>query len=505
MYIKNISQLMLGDLPIKLKIAEGNILLGKILFNEDLKGAIKLFDGTIIPAIFLSENDIEQNEFIKFKVLSFKDGLATLSKVEDNIKLSSTSMDEIISKLSIPQDKGQSIISSLIKFNLPATDENILTIYKNLKFIEKASDMPDSDILNFVNERLPFRVGMESKEFESAKNLFNLIKNIDVDFISFLIENNIPVNLDTVIFSNELLKDNFILNNLINLLSNKSHDTTNQEVVLTSVNPNPDLNENETETISQSSPLLISNSGNSDGAESESILKSSSTLNSFVSNNNYEPTLESQGSISTPIIINSIIDKLIKKIPELKEIFIENATKKFSKDNIHIEDFKKIAGDLLSSSMKDSNSDFQPENLRRFVEGFKVTNNILDNYSILNFNSHLWNNTFKNSIIIKNKYKKSNYVDKDNLKAFITVESPHIGVVEGYLHKTDNNLVVLIKTQNKFYNLFKKHIDELENSLNSKGYSSVNISIEKLEVQNNLVSLTSFFNDYGFQELDVKV
>jgi hypothetical protein len=56
MYIKNVGELFKEQIPIKLKLFQGNTIYGKIISLEDGKGAIKLYDGTILPAIFINDN-----------------------------------------------------------------------------------------------------------------------------------------------------------------------------------------------------------------------------------------------------------------------------------------------------------------------------------------------------------------------------------------------------------------------------------------------------------------
>jgi hypothetical protein len=108
-------------------------------------------------------------------------------------------------------------------------------------------------------------------------------------------------------------------------------------------------------------------------------------------------------------------------------------------------------------------------------------------------------------VLIKHKYKNSKHIDINDVKVFITLETPNLGVVENYLYKKNNDIMVNIKVEDKFVSLFKNNILLLKDRLKSKGYNPLNISVERLKNKNNMVGLSSFFNEYILKELDVMV
>lgn len=490
MYIKNITQSIIGDIPYKLKFTEGSTILGKILFNDGSTGAIKLSDGTIIPAIFLSENNMEDNCFAKFKIEACNHEFITLSRVKDEKKINENSVEAISSKLSIPLDKGREIINSLLKFNLPAADKHIFTIYKNLQFIDKAKEFSKEELLTYLRKKINNDIKYESREFKTALNILTSISKIDIDFLAFLIENKIPLTVEKSTILQDLLKNNFFIDNLIDL-NNTSQTTLDSETV--------DLKESIKNTTLKGIPIDV----NHDCVSFENTPELETINGAEIS--------ESEGieEITTKITKSNIdtnqifLEKLLNKLLGVKSDLVKGFTENYSVKEVIIDKPEDIINRIFYETKTDSSTGI--DNFKIFLKKIDLLNNLMDNYSIYNFNTLINDNNFKNSIIIKNKYKGSKYIDANNIKAFITIDAPSLGLVEGYLHKRNDELVVLLKVKEDYINTIKKHIDVLKNELLNNGYRKINISIDKINEPNNIVLLSSFFNDYGFQELDVKV
>jgi hypothetical protein len=145
------------------------------------------------------------------------------------------------------------------------------------------------------------------------------------------------------------------------------------------------------------------------------------------------------------------------------------------------------------------------QEISNFINNIDILRALYDNYDIYFFNTYSQGNLYKNNIIIKNKYKSSKYVDPDNAKIFITVETPFTGIVEAYLYKKNTNITVSIKTSEKYLSLFSQNMPILKENLSTKGYEVVTLSVEKLLDRTNIVGLGDFFSDSIFKELDVKV
>jgi hypothetical protein len=399
MYIKNIGQIFKDQLPVKLRINEGSIIYGKIISQEGKSGIIKLYDGTIIPSIFISENKLPKDKYIKFLVEDFNDEEIILRILEgEEQSTKETSFNSITKRLNIPDKDGKAIIMSLIKFNLPLSDENILTLYKNINFLDKLKNMDDKEILSFINNYINENSTYESSEFIIAKDIFSALSNVDIDFLSFLIENDMPNNVSTMLKTEGFLKDGFGVNSILD----KLHGILELE---------------------HDSGMVFS--------LEEALMR-------------------------------------IKNDPGLSE--------------------------KLPLS-----------NLKLFIDNIDILKALYDNYNIYFFNTYSNGNTFKNNIVIKNRYKSSRQIDADNAKLFISVETPFMGVVEAYLYKKNNDITVSIRISDKYVSLLKEKVSLLKNNLTLKGYEVINISVEKLGNKTNIKGLSDFFSESIFKELDVKV
>ncbi|WDC84325.1 hypothetical protein PL321_00260 [Caloramator sp. mosi_1] len=65
-------------------------------------------------------------------------------------KSSYSNLKAISDNLSIPFNKAEEIVNSLIKFNLPATDENVLMLFNSLKSLEALKTLKDEDIKTYL-------------------------------------------------------------------------------------------------------------------------------------------------------------------------------------------------------------------------------------------------------------------------------------------------------------------------------------------------------------------
>jgi hypothetical protein len=233
MFIKNVGQIIKDQVPLKYRLFEGNSIYGKIISLDEGKGAIKLYDGTIIPAIFVSENEIEKEKFTKFVIENYDGHNITLkATTRDERVLQEGSINTILKSLNIPLKEGTEILMSLIKFNLPVTSENILSIYKNLSFINNLGNMTEENILDFLQNHLGNNISKEGPEFAIAKELFSKLQNINVDFLSFFLENDMPQDINNIIKGQNFLNENFLLNNILDILKQfGGHDFENKSLI----------------------------------------------------------------------------------------------------------------------------------------------------------------------------------------------------------------------------------------------------------------------------------
>lgn len=533
MYINNIESILKANMPLKLKFSEGSIVSGKIISLQSNEGIIKLYDGTIIPAIFISENIMEKEKYVRFKVEGFNDDkilLKTLAFDENEIK--QDSLEGILKNLNVPVEKGRDIIMSLIKFNLPANDENILSIYKNISFLNTLKDMSDKDILAFLEKYTGKEFTKESSEFLAAKDLITKLSNIDIDFLTFLTENEIPKNVSSMVKTQNIMNDGFLINRMLNELNSILTQADNNKNDVSRLRQVLDILKNNPEKL-----LLITEQLKQDSLETNdmsftNMIKemSDNDILNFLKNYIGEDVTDESSDFFTFKDLITQLSKLDNKLStglmqnnaQNDETLISN-NHKFNEGNTLLDKILKIIKPVLDlkdekkeiytlkqalNILKTSPEKLQLPNqqfLKEVFDNLDILKNIYNNYNIYAFNALQNGNLYKNNIIIKHRYKNSKHIDVNDVKVFITIETPHLGVVENYLYKKNNDIMITIKVEDKFVSLFKNNISLLKNRLKIKGFNSLNISVEKLKNKNDMVGLSSFFNEYMLKELDVMV
>lgn len=407
MNIKNIEQLSNKSFSSSLNLSPGSTIYGKVISSSDGREYLKLFNGTILPVEFASKNNIVMGKYIKYRIEQVKNDITIIKALSTNIEeknILKHSYNHILQKLNIPYEEGKGIIDSLIKFNLPATDENILKIYKNISFINRLRDISRDDIISLLKN-----YNLDKQNFSTVMNIISSLKEMDTDFLAFLIENNIPYNIDKMLMVQNHIKYNFSINDILELI-------------------NISLRKNGRENTS-------------DDSSSKSFL-----INKKELFNEYEIDLAKE---------------IISKIPY--------------------------------------------DELKKLIDDVDVLNHLKDNYIIYNFNTLHKDSVFKHKILIKNKYKNSRSIDINDIKLFISVQTPNIGLIEGYITKKHDDISILFKVEQKFLKVFEKDIDILKNTLIQKGYNPISLSVEKIVIPSNIVNLSSFFNSNSTKELDVMV
>lgn len=601
MYVKSIHQFIKEQTPLKTRLSEGSSIYGKIISQDGKSGLIKLYDGTIIPTIFLSENKLVNDRFLKFIIEQFDSSGLYLRLIDDGKELQGEdSIISLITKLNIPKEEGTRIINSLIRFNLPATDENIMKIYKSINFIDNLGKMEDRDILSFLGSNIEGDFTTDSREFGIARDILSKLSKVDSDFLSLLIENDIPFNVEGMLKTSNFLKNSFNMNNIMNAMKNLQNPDTNTEVLNSREGVIGELINNQellpllndylegslfpegekfiaardalarlsdinsdyiSELIEKRLPEVLRNMPEASGPamdnkglatlikELQNLIKESSPelflfsfkdtikelaekpefllqLKNYLNENQASENNAFEGIKSSLARPNSMGSDYISALLKNKLPMILNniaASPESSRDTFNADKLINTLKLILDNNEKDlplislSNTLKEvldkpdvlsriPEHIMlRFSEDLEVLKLLSNNYNIYFFNSYRQEKLFKNNIIIKNKYKANSSINPDDVKVFITVDTPTIGVIESYLYKKGTSLTISIKSEEKYVSLFKRSIGVLNEALEKKGYNVLNISVSSKESEANLISLADFFNDTIFKELDVRV
>ncbi|SKA85215.1 hypothetical protein SAMN05443428_106131 [Caloramator quimbayensis] len=471
MYIKNIEQLLSSGFDVKRSIKEGSILYGKIVKYSDENLALKLVDGTILPAIFISYDDFNEDTFSKFQIKDIKNNILILKMISnhDDVK-KETSIDRVLSELNVPLKEGKDIILSLLKFGLPARNEEILEIYQDLNLINSLKNIDYDAFISSLKLRDKTSLDLV-KSNKIYNNIINTLKNIDIDFLSFLKENNLNIDINNILKLKSFIDSYEDINNIIDLVKKNIDNNYSKQYCNKNIIPYNSEIKDLFELIDEN--LIEKSSINIDTDISKEII--------------YE--FNDKRNDKESVFFNKLCEKISSLI---------------KKDKFYFLSLSKIL-DLLKENPKLLDN-INYSLIKNFKSNLEILKQINNNYYILFFNGYNQNELFKNNIIIKKKYKNSNMADINNVKVFISVDTPYIGRVESFITKNSSNLFVNFKIDKKFKNLFSSKIKLLEENIKALGgYDFISISVIELEIKNDLINLSNFFNDYSFRELDVKV
>lgn len=191
------------DIVTRIKIEKGDIVRGKIVkYNKDSKDAVlKLLNGEEIQVkIQESLNELPEN-IIKFKVLDTSDNQIKLKITEDKSDMSQTGV--------LIKNDGERLLKILNR-NFPLTKENVEFI-DSLEGISKSlKNIEDMD--GFVKDLLISKgIDPDSekgiKVFSQLKGFAAEFKDLTLDDILSLLENNIELTSDNIKSYNRIMKE----------------------------------------------------------------------------------------------------------------------------------------------------------------------------------------------------------------------------------------------------------------------------------------------------------
>lgn len=405
MYLKNIEN-SLFTIKNNSKIIFKDTITGRIITLADGSDVIKLLNGSTIPVKLLFDRSLLEDKFSKFLLMGVDNNTLLLKLFKDNKDSPNKSIISILRSLNISEDDGEKIIMSLLKFNLPAKDEYILRLYNNLKHLNDIKNMTDDDILLLLNKNSQKEITQMDKEFIVAKEIFSNLKSIDVDFLTFLIANDLSEDVNTILKTQNLIKDNFLFNNII-----------------------------------------------------EEIMKF----------NNYRIDTEKPNENKNTIFFKDILKLLSSATSNLKMNILKT------------------------------------EHSIKLFENLPIFKNINENYFFLNFNTYLDNIQYKSNIVVKRRFKNTNYIDTNNLKAYVSISSEKLGLIEGFIIKHYKDLRITLNCNKKFVSLLKDNSKSLIASLKSKGFENINLSFEPIVYHIGITKFEDCNNTGIIKELDVKI
>lgn len=499
---------------LNLSISEGNDIISKLI-----KFSIPAKDESIL-SIHNNYNFLKE-----LKNLSTSELLNLISNLTGKtVTEDSNEFLAIKNIMNILNDVDLDFLTFLEQNKIPATLENILKVDSFMKnpliqndFITSIQSL-NTEVnvnnldFNFLDDSTVNNLSKESNiSKDTLKSIINFIKDNNIDL------NNITENQKNTIIS-LLSKDSSSPNKSFDVLTNSLKNLT----ILSDLSTKDDaLSTKLIDSIKTSTGILVDKNSVKDislllkenpslttilknaSSESSDFLKlcQSITKNPNLTEDSHEFILLkefSKGNLDEVLNIKySRADKLESLI--IKSFITESAAKGMVNGKIS-------TMDLSLNTLKENPelASKLPQNILNLLnENVDINKYLSNNYTMFNFNFLTNENFYKNSIIIKNKHS-SKYIDINDVKLYISVDTNNIGLVEGYVSKKLNDISVNLKANVDYIPTIKNGINKLQNKLNNMGYNVINVSVEPAKNSATILTLSDFFSDGTYLDLDVR-
>lgn len=523
----------------KLSFEVGQVFAAKIISSNELNKELilRLIDGWQFPAKLMKPLDFVPEGLIKFQVEGSKDG-----KLQ--IKIVSNKKEEDVEKNSIEEfvlennadvsKKDYEVLEKMIRHNMPLTKENISKIKTILDFknkIEQDGREEDKFIEKYIKSKGIDVQSDQGKDIEKVlKGFFKELKNISIDDIFTMLENNIELSEDNIKSFLKLSKeDNTIYKELKSITEKLKHTFIHKNTE----NIYSEILENETvfkESIAASKKetpsviKVIEESLKNDELTKEEI-KVFESLKRLLSEtdegiktkeyNVLKDTIkDEQDSLSEALGLQTgevnieeklrILEQKLKNSIKSQNQDIETEVKKQLKNKT--EEMKSIIQDIIEkiSSTKAEAFDKVFETLKEYINNFKVFNSMSSQYYYLDVPVNLNKDEYKCKLLIKDDRKSGKKIDSRNVSLVVSVKTVNIGIVDAYVKVREKNLYIDIKCEEAWVNTLTLGKNKLLEELSGYNYN-VYINVNKKEFEANLTNCSEFFGDNSLGSINIRV
>lgn len=500
---------------------------------------IKLLDGRVFPARvdgeILQEN--LDDYMFKFQLDGFEGGKFLLRVLESNIidnignrgevTIKDPLMEELLKNLDFPVGKEDvPILKSMLKNNIPITEENLLEI-KGLKaFIDQSNNSP-KELDKFIDKFIEAKgIPHNSPEGEYIKStigkVINEIKNLNIDDIFVIKSLDIKLNEDSIKAFSKVISDGYSI-----LPEVKETASVIKEQI--SGNINKDLQgENSVNNIStfketgkvlyseqdKTQPIAIEN----DNIESkEAILstgdivsKEDKAITDIINERRIdiigdEDEIQSKTTLQgKEVDVNSAkLVKELKQDPMIDRDITSHMVKDELKEKISL--IKTNLMDMIKLSQKDPSAfNNVVQNLETKFQEFKMFNTINNNYYFLNIPMDMQNKEYDCKLIIKDERGKGKKIDTENIKLAASVVTMNMEKVDAYLTINKNAATIEIESESAYVKLLEKFKGNLIRDLSGSKYM-FNIFIKEKKHDFSFSNCRSFFEDDDFTTINTRV
>ncbi len=500
---------------------------------------IKLLDGRVFPARV--DGDILQENLddymFKFQLDGFEGGKFLLRILESNVidslgnngdsAIKDPLMEELLKNLDFPVGKEDvPILKSMLKNNIPITEENLLEIKGLKEFIDQSNNSP-KELNKFIDKFIEAKgIQNNSSEAEQIKatlgRVLNEIKNLKIDDVFVMKALDIKLNEYNIkafskVISNEysILPEIKETTNVIKeqIIGNINKDTQGEVIV------------NRNSTISEGDKLIYSEKDSSQPMVSikeslenkEAILSSEKMVNKEVKHSNDIINERTIGIVNDEEDLlgkmasqgKDEVDSTNKLFKQLKsDIMVDRSiTGNMVKDELRekISFIKNDLMELIKLSQKET-STFNNviQNLETKFQEFKMFNTINNNYYFLNVPLDMKDKEYDCKLIIKDERSKGKKLDTENIKIAASVATVNMEKVDAYLTVNKNSATIEIESEATYVKILERFKGKLINDLMDSKYM-FNIFIKEKKHDFSFSNCRSFFEDDDFTTINTRV
>lgn len=500
---------------------------------------IKLLDGRVFPARV--DGDILQENLddymFKFQLDGFEGGKFLLRILESNVidslgnngdsAIKDPLMEELLKNLDFPVGKEDvPILKSMLKNNIPITEENLLEIKGLKEFIDQSNNSPkelNKFIDKFIEAKGIQNNSSEAKQIkETLGRVLNEIKNLKIDDVFVMKALDIKLNEYNIkafskVISNEysILPEIKETTNVIKeqIIGNINKDTQGEVIV------------NRNSTISEGDKLIYSEKDSSQPMVSikESLENKEAILSS-------EKMVNKEGKHSNDIINERTIgivndeEDLLGKMASQGKDEVDSTNKLFKQLKSDIMVDRSITGNMVKDELREKISFIKNDlmeliklsqketstfnnviqNLETKFQEFKMFNTINNNYYFLNVPLDMKDKEYDCKLIIKDERSKGKKLDTENIKIAASVATVNMEKVDAYLTVNKNSATIEIESEATYVKILERFKGKLINDLMDSKYM-FNIFIKEKKHDFSFSNCRSFFEDDDFTTINTRV
>ncbi|HCO74427.1 MAG TPA: hypothetical protein DIT16_06185 [Clostridium sp.] len=500
---------------------------------------IKLLDGRVFPARV--DGDILQENLddymFKFQLDGFEGGKFLLRILESNVidslgnngdsAIKDPLMEELLKNLDFPVGKEDvPILKSMLKNNIPITEENLLEIKGLKEFIDQSNNSP-KELNKFIDKFIEAKgIQNNSSEAEQIKatlgRVLNEIKNLKIDDVFVMKALDIKLNEYNIkAFSKVISNEYSILPEI--------KETTNviKEQIIGNINKDiqGEVIVNRNSTISEGDKLIYSEKDSSQPMVSlkESLENKEAILSS-------EKMVNKEGKHSNDIINERTIgivndeDELLGKMASHGKDEVDSTNKLFKQLKSDIMVDRSITSNMVKDELREKISFIKNDlmeliklsqketstfnnviqNLETKFQEFKMFNTINNNYYFLNVPLDMKDKEYDCKLIIKDERSKGKKLDTENIKIAASVATVNMEKVDAYLTVNKNSATIEIESEATYVKILERFKGKLINDLMDSKYM-FNIFIKEKKHDFSFSNCRSFFEDDDFTTINTRV